>query len=57
MTRYAEVAVELPVFGRYHYTIPEVLAGAIAPGVRVLVPFGARRVAAGRARLRDPGAL
>ncbi|MFH1090693.1 MAG: hypothetical protein V1742_03895, partial [Pseudomonadota bacterium] len=38
----AEVAVSLPVFGTFHYLVPACLAGRIAPGCRVLVPFGNR---------------
>ncbi len=38
-----EVAVALPVFGTYSYLVPEDRAGAVAAGVRVLVPFQNRR--------------
>jgi primosomal protein N' (replication factor Y) len=41
---FAEVAVPVPLRRTFHYRIPAALAGAIAPGVRVRVPFGARRV-------------
>lgn len=44
MIRYAEVAVTLPVAGRFHYVIPEQLAGRELVGARVLVRFGARKV-------------
>ena len=42
--RYAEVAVTLPVPGRFHYVIPEHLAGRALIGARVLVRFGPRKV-------------
>jgi primosomal protein N' (replication factor Y) len=44
VTRYAELAVTLPVPGRFHYEVPEGLRGTLALGHRVLVPFGRRRV-------------
>ncbi|MCA9556338.1 MAG: DEAD/DEAH box helicase family protein, partial [Myxococcales bacterium] len=42
--RFAEVAVSLPVRGRFHYAVPEHLTGQLQVGHRVLVPFGTRRV-------------
>jgi len=39
-----EVAVALPVHGAYSYSVPENLAAMIAPGKRIIVPFGRRRV-------------
>ncbi len=39
----AEVAVALPVWQTFSYTVPPHLSGAVQPGVRVLVPFGNRR--------------
>ena len=39
-----EVAVALPLCGTYHYLLPPSLATTISPGMRVVVPFGARRV-------------
>jgi len=39
-----EVAVPLPVHTAYTYRVPESLRAGIAPGVRVLVPLGRRRV-------------
>jgi primosomal protein N' (replication factor Y) len=42
--RFAEVAVTLPVPGRFHYAIPEPLARRAQVGARVLVRFGARKV-------------
>jgi len=44
VSRYAEIAVELPVPGTYHYAVPERLRGRAAVGARVLVPFGNRGV-------------
>ena len=40
----AEVAVALPVSGTFNYLIPEGQADRMPPGMRVLVPFGRRRV-------------
>ncbi len=42
--RYAEVAVELPVAGTYHYQVPDRWADRRLIGSRVLVPFGNRGV-------------
>ncbi|HEX7071434.1 MAG TPA: primosomal protein N' [Rhodothermales bacterium] len=39
-----EVALPLPVDRTYSYTVPAELSDAIAPGIRVLVPFGKRRL-------------
>ncbi len=44
MTRYVEVAVPVPVEGRFHYAIPDDLDGELRIGHRVLVPFGPRRM-------------
>jgi primosomal protein N' (replication factor Y) (superfamily II helicase) len=44
VTRFAEVAVTLPVAGRFHYVVPDQLAGRELVGARVLVRFGARKV-------------
>jgi primosomal protein N' (replication factor Y) len=44
VTRFAEVAVTLPVAGRFHYAVPDQLAGRELVGARVLVRFGARKV-------------
>ncbi len=41
---YIEVAVALPVHGSYLYRAPDHFDGIIRPGMRVLVPFGRRRV-------------
>ncbi len=40
----AEVAVPLPLPGPFHYSIPERLAGRLAVGHAVYVPFGSRRL-------------
>jgi len=42
--RFVEVAVPLPVTGTFTYSVPEPLHDAAAVGVRVLVPFGRRKV-------------
>src|SRR5690242_18889250 len=39
-----EVAVTLPVPGRYHYRVPSQLADRARIGARVLVPFGKQHV-------------
>src|SRR5712671_4437691 len=44
VTRFAEVAVTLPVAGRFHYLVPEHLAARALVGARVLVRFGGRKV-------------
>jgi primosomal protein N' (replication factor Y) (superfamily II helicase) len=42
---FAEVAVNAPpVRGAFHYHVPPVLEGQVAPGHLVIVPFGQRRV-------------
>ncbi len=41
---YIEVAVALPVYNTYTYSVPENLSSMVLPGKRVLVPFGRRRV-------------
>ncbi|MDD2336163.1 MAG: primosomal protein N' [Geobacteraceae bacterium] len=45
-TRYQtiEVAVPLPVDRTFHYSVPEPLRSSVRTGVRVLVPFGRRKV-------------
>jgi primosomal protein N' (replication factor Y) len=43
-TGYVDVALPLPVDKLFTYTIPESLTGRVAPGCRVLVPFGGRRM-------------
>lgn len=40
----AEIAAAVPVPGTYNYRIPKELESSIAPGSRVLVPFGRRQV-------------
>lgn len=44
MPEYAEIAVQLPVYGTYHYVIPDRLHGRELVGVRALVPFGRQEV-------------
>lgn len=41
---HVHIAVAAPVAGPFTYEVPEPLQAAIAPGLRVLVPFGPRRV-------------
>ncbi len=41
---YIEVAVLLPLFNSYTYKIPKHLVSLVSSGMRVLVPFGKRRV-------------
>ncbi|MBW2573909.1 MAG: primosomal protein N', partial [Deltaproteobacteria bacterium] len=41
---YIEVAVALPVYNTYTYSVPENLGELVSTGKRVLVPFGRRRV-------------
>jgi primosomal protein N' (replication factor Y) len=43
-TPYIEVAVTLPLFNTYTYAVPEAMVEIIAPGKRVLVPFGKRKI-------------
>lgn len=43
-TPYIAVAVTLPVMKSYTYSIPDHLKAVCYPGMRVLVPFGKRRV-------------
>lgn len=41
---YIEVAVALPVHGTFTYKVPSSLISEVTPGMRVLIPFGTRRV-------------
>ncbi len=41
---YIEVAIALPVYSTYVYSVPEKLLSLVSTGKRVLVPFGRRRV-------------
>lgn len=41
-----DVAVTLPLFTPFTYAVPEHLRGIVVRGLRVLVPFGARRITA-----------
>ena len=43
--RLVEIAVTLPIHGTFTYRLPAALADGATTGTRVLVPFGARRVA------------
>jgi len=58
--KYIRVAVALPVFRTYTYSVPGQLAGRLAAGKRVFVPFGRRRVTGyvlGAERVPDPVAI
>lgn len=44
MTYFVEVAIMLPVWGRFIYSVPEHLSGTNLVGSVVLVPFGRRKV-------------
>ena len=44
MTRFAEVAVALPVDRTFHYSIPDALKEKASIGKRVWVPFGPGRI-------------
>ena len=44
VVKYIEVAIALPVFQTFTYSVPESFAEFMATGKRVLVPFGQRRV-------------
>ena len=46
LNQHIEVAVALPVHQTFVYRVPDALQDTIAPGKRVLVPFGQRHVAA-----------
>jgi primosomal protein N' (replication factor Y) len=41
---FADVAIPLPIHQLFTYEIPAELGDAVAPGIRVLVPFGTRRL-------------
>jgi primosomal protein N' (replication factor Y) len=41
---YARVALNRPLRCEFTYAVPQALAGAVRPGVRVAVPFGSRRL-------------
>jgi len=45
--KFARVAVPVPVYQTYTYIVPEQLQNIIAPGYRVLVPFGERKIITG----------
>lgn len=40
---YAEVILPLPLYGTFTYRIPPLLSGTVAPGCRVVVPFGKKK--------------
>ncbi len=42
--QYAEIAIPLPIFKSFTYSIPEEMSGEIQIGMRVLVPFGQKKV-------------
>lgn len=44
---YAEIILPLPLPGTFTYTVPSGWENRIKPGVRALVPFGARRILSG----------
>jgi primosomal protein N' (replication factor Y) len=44
VSRFVEVAVQLPVAGTFHYSVPPFAADQALLGRRVLVPFGSRGV-------------
>ena len=52
--RYTEVAVTLPVAGRFHYRVPEHFAARTLIGTRVLVPFGRSKVTGVVVRAESP---
>jgi primosomal protein N' (replication factor Y) len=55
---YARVAVPRPLHRTFIYRVPEELADAVAPGSRVVVPFGRRELVGWVHELtRQPGAL
>jgi len=41
---YIDVAVTLPLFNTYTYAVPKPMQEIIAPGKRVLIPFGKRKI-------------
>ncbi|MCP4672429.1 MAG: primosomal protein N' [Desulfobacula sp.] len=43
-TTYINIAITLPIMKSYTYEIPEHLKNSCLPGMRVLIPFGRRRV-------------
>jgi primosomal protein N' (replication factor Y) len=47
---YADVILPLPLEGSFTYVIPEELAGKVAPGMRVVVQFGAKKFYSGLVR-------
>lgn len=43
-TKYADIAIALPVFNTFTYGVPESLKSSVSTGKRALVPFGRRSV-------------
>ena len=41
---FADVAVPLPLFHTFTYSVPDSLGDELQPGCRVLVPFGTRHL-------------
>jgi primosomal protein N' (replication factor Y) len=39
-----DVAVPLPIDSTFHYAVPPALASRVTVGMRVLVPFGRRKL-------------
>ncbi|RIK95910.1 MAG: hypothetical protein DCC71_22865, partial [Proteobacteria bacterium] len=54
--RLAQVALPVPVDSLFSYAVPAALDDAVRPGCRVLVPFGARRMAGLVVARGGPGA-
>ncbi|MEI6277571.1 MAG: primosomal protein N' [Prolixibacteraceae bacterium] len=50
LSHYADVILPLPLEGSFTYAIPEELYGKIAPGMRVVVQFGAKKFYSGVVR-------
>ncbi|MBN1164055.1 MAG: primosomal protein N', partial [Candidatus Krumholzibacteriota bacterium] len=53
VTPFADIALPVPVDKEFTYQIPPSLESDIAPGARVIVPFGGRRMTGYVMRLRD----
>ncbi|MBN2245177.1 MAG: primosomal protein N' [Candidatus Aminicenantes bacterium] len=53
MKKYAEVALPVPVRETFLYLVPERLVSSVAPGVRVLVPFGPRSLTGVVVEIKD----
>ncbi|MGC6417021.1 MAG: primosomal protein N', partial [Bradymonadia bacterium] len=44
MSRFAEIAIPVPLRTTFHYRVPPRCSQNISPGQRVLVPFGSRKM-------------